>query len=562
MRPQTPALQLTRPKRIVFATILGLLLLIVPLLTLEGLVRALGWRTADDPFIHFGRVASFFSDFEYEGMAYKEVTARALYREREVAFPRTKPAGTFRIFCLGSSASAGWPHPGGEIYSAYLESALRLAYPDREIEVINVSAQAYAAYRTRLILQEVVSFQPDLIVIYAGNNEFLEPRRYATGASWYDPLATLAGNSTLYELLRGSPLGARLWPRNTLQPQVVGGVAFEQWSKIEQIPVVLRTDPAQFRKVAEHYEFSIASMLRSAKARGIPVILLTVPSNLRDWQPHVSLHAAGDRPAWDQRYAAGRAALLKGEAGAAVELLARAAALDEGHAATHYHLGRALEAAGRSEEAYASYVRARDLDANPFRAVSAFNDIVRRVGKSFGNATVLDMESAFRAASHPLAPGFDLFLDYVHPTKKGNLVVAKGVFEKIVEGGYLGPAAKAFEHVPETDDDGASYDEARDDDLHQVLLYIAMMMHQNETVVSIADRLAAMPGVLEWLEPEDARSLSAAREIFRALVELERRELLEGSVPQAEKEQLLARLNRLYRDVFGNYVEYQGRRWQ
>jgi GTPase SAR1 family protein len=98
--------------------------------------------------------------------------------------------------------------------------------PVRDIEVINVSAQAYAAYRVRLILDEVVSFQPDLIVIYSDNNEFLEPRRYATRSRWYDSLTALANYSTAYKLVRGSSLSARLFPRNTFQPHVVGGVAF------------------------------------------------------------------------------------------------------------------------------------------------------------------------------------------------------------------------------------------------------------------------------------------------------------------------------------------------
>jgi hypothetical protein len=45
-------------------------------------------------------------------------------------------------------------------------------------------------------------------------------------------------------------------------------------------------------------------------------------------------------------------------------------------------------------------------------------------------------------------------------------------------------------------------------------------------------------------------------------IELERRELLSGPVAQVEKAALEQQLNQLYRDVFGNYVEYQGRRWQ
>jgi len=60
------------------------------------------------------------------------------------------------VFCLGGSASAGWPHPPLETYSAYLERALEKAYPDRRIEMINASAHGFASYRVRAVFDRVV----------------------------------------------------------------------------------------------------------------------------------------------------------------------------------------------------------------------------------------------------------------------------------------------------------------------------------------------------------------------------------------------------------------------
>jgi len=550
-----------RVKSVFFGAILSLLLLIVPLLALEGLVRAIGWQISDDPYIHFGRVTSFFENEVFDGVEHKEVKSRDLYREREVSFPNKKVTGTFRIFCIGSSASAGWPHPKEEIYSEYLETALELAYPRRDFEVLNVSADAYAAYRNRLIFLEILAFQPDLIVVYTGNNEFLEPRRYSTRPRWYDPLAALAKRSRAYELIRGSPLGFRWFPENTLSAQSREGIAYEQWTKIEELPLVLRTDPEQLEKVVEHYEFSITSMLKVAKDKGIPVILLTVPTNLRDWQPNVSVVSAqGEQEkAWKKNYLAGRGALLRTDVKLAVEALTQAVSLDKGHAATHYYLGRALEADGRTDEAYASYDRARDLDANPFRAISRFNEIIRRIGKSFDNVKVVDMEAHFRAASHPHAPGFDLFVDYVHPSKKGNLIVAKNVYDTIVAGGLLGPTSAPFQHVPKINEYGMTYDETKDLGLQKTVLQLAMMMHQNETVVSVAERILASPG-FKSLAEFDADTVTDADELFRAVVELERRELLAGTVLQEEKDKLTSRLNVLYRDTFEDYLKFRGQR--
>jgi tetratricopeptide (TPR) repeat protein len=547
-------------KAFFFGAILWTFLLVVPLLAVEGLVRAVGWQAPNDPYINFSRVTSFFADAKIHGIAHKVVQARELYREREISFAARKLEGTFRIFCLGGSASAGWPHPHREIYSAYLESALKRAYPHRAIEVINVSAHAYAAYRVRLIFQEVLAFEPDLLVIYSGNNEFIEPRLYSTRQQWYDALESFAKQFAAYRVFRGSSIGAKLFSEQNFRAESRGGVAFEQWSKVDKLPLALRTDPGQLEKVVEHYQFSILSMVQAAKSRGVPVVLLTVPTNLRDWQPNVSVHAVKDGSqleGWKTLYVKGRAALLRGEAGTAVESLAKASALDPSHAETHYWRGRALEAAGRLDEAFAAYDLARNLDANPFRAISRFNDIVRSVGASQDNTKVVDAELIFRAASHPLAPGFDLFLDYVHPTKKGNLILARHVFDTIVASGILGPASSLFQHVPETDESGRTYDSTKDSSLQETLVVLAMLMHQYETVVSVAGHLLANPGLLGQLTPRLQQRVRTAHDIFRDVIELERRELLEGDVPAVEKERLELRMAELYRTIFANYAEYQ-----
>ena len=545
-------------KKLLFAAVMATIAVLVPLILLEGTVRVLGWKTPDDPYIHFGRFVSFFAEVEKNGVAHMQVKARALYREREVAFAKRKPVGTFRIFCIGSSASAGWPHPPQEIYSAYLERALKLAYPGRALEVINVSAHAYAAYRSRLILNEILPFEPDLIIIYAGNNEFLEPRRYATATRWYDPLSSLAENFIAYNVLRGGSTARKLFPESTFSSDERGNAAFEQWSRIEKLALALRTEPSQYEKVIEHYHFSISSMVQAAKGKGAKVILLTVPTNLRDWQPNVSVNTVqGEKHnAWREHYEAGRGALLRGDSKLSVAALTQATKLDAGHAATHYYRGRALEADGRLQDAYGSYDLARDLDANPFRAVSRFNEVIRRIGKTFENVTVVDAEAIFRAASHPYAPGFDLFLDYVHPTKSGNLIIAKSVYDAIVAGEALGPASAPFKHIAEVGKDGVTYDAAKDYSMQFALLALAIGMHQNETALNLATQLMADPEAFKQLSPERAQSVRAARAVFRDIVAVERKELLREVASAAEKASVHQRQTELFPMFFGNYSDY------
>ena len=234
-----------------------------------------------------------------------------------------------------------------------MQNALQEAYPQRSIEVINLSAHAYAAYRVRLIFQEIIQYEPNLIVIYSGNNEFIEKRVYRETPSWLKPIAEAMNRLYLVRRVKGSSLGRRLWPENTLLADERQHVGYEQWSKIEQLSLDLRKDPEQFRKVKEHYQFSIQSMVAAAQQRQVPVVLVTVPVNLRHWRPNVSYQPlqGEELQRWEDVYRDGQRLLLLGKAEDAARTLREAIHLAPVHANSHFLLGNALEATGRHEAA-------------------------------------------------------------------------------------------------------------------------------------------------------------------------------------------------------------------
>jgi tetratricopeptide (TPR) repeat protein len=275
------------------------------------------------------------------------------------------------------------------------------------------------------------------------------------------------------------------------------------------------------------------------------VLLVTVPVNLRDWQPNASLQPlAGDALArWQAEFDTGRTALLRGDADEAVRRLERATAASPDHAGSHFALARAFEALGEWERALASYQRACDLDGNPFRALSDFNRALREIAAKHENATLVDAAGAFVAASAPRAPGFDLFLDYVHPTQAGNLVVARSVFDALLGAGLLGftPGEARFVHVPAPFyEDGSPYDESRDLRMQTILFSLMGVMHQHEAMLEVARRLAAsgrptLPVVGQVLE------------VFPPYLELERRRLLGEPVDAAEARAIEERFQGFYR---------------
>ena len=557
--------EIGRPKvsgkrRWIFVIILGLLVILVPLMTLEVGLRMSGFKVPQDPFLSFGSVPDFFVKKEVDGTLYYQVAHRDVYSERLTSFPAKKGPNTFRVICLGASASAGWPHQGDEIYSAYLQQALQRAFPDRTIEVLNLSAHAYAAYRVRLIFEEALEFQPDAFVIWSGNNEFLERRVYRTGNAWAEPIFTLANKSLLYRGFRGSRVGRWLFPENTLSAYERGHHLFTMWSKLEQVAVGLRMDPDQFDAVKRHFESSMESMVDQAEARNIPVILTADPTNLREWHPAVSCNSVSGAhlAQWQSRYHEGRRELMAGRYARAIQVLEDAVALDPQYAEGYFYLGRAFEAVKQFDRAYSYYVLARDHDCNPFRAISAFEESVRQIAGRHSNVTVGGLGDAFYRATAPGIPGFDLFVDHVHPTKAGNLVAAETVFNALVKTGRLGAATAVprFTHTPKIiEAGGRPYNDWDDAAMQALLVRFYMSQHQSESIVQRSRFLLETPALRAQLTPKDVEFLEKAVPMFTQILESEERWIREDGPDPREANK--AKLLEFYKGTFEGYEEYK-----
>jgi len=524
--------------------VLWILTLAVPLAVIascEGFARvALSSGAAPDPKLTLVDIPRFFERTEIDGRPHYRIAHDEVYSRRGVVFDAEKPPDTLRVFCLGGSASAGWPHPKQEIYSAYLEQGLQRAFPDKRIQVINASAHAYAAYRVRLIFDQVIELDPDLIVVWSGNNEFLEKRTYLPTRETLEPLLAVANRLASFRVARAW-LGPRLFPDNALSGEQRQHTAYAVWSKVKQVALDLRADPEQFAQVKSHYRISIESMVERAAETGIPVLLVSVPVNLRDWHPNVSQHALSgkQRVRWKITYDAGRVAVLRGDPHLAIGNFRAALEMDPGHAETHFLLARALEQTGDATGAIQHQERARDLDHNPFRAIPDFNASLREIAILHPNAYLADAETAFSEASAPYAPGFHLFLDYVHPTRAGNLIVAETVFDRIVESGLLGRAREeSFQASPRVD-----YDESRDLTLQLAVILLFAMMHQDESLVSRA---------LDYASPAEPHLpiADAVLKVFPEAMEVERERLLGHEVDPARAKLAAATVDDFYKVRF------------
>jgi tetratricopeptide (TPR) repeat protein len=523
-----------RWKGIVFR-LMALSLPIVAFLVLEMGARLVGGPVPDrhiniTPFSVFERVT-------IDGVESYRITHKNQFPKREAAYSIDKPEGGIRIICVGGSACAGWPHPAAETFDRYLQRELEKAYPGRPVEVINAAAHGFASYRVRRIFDQMITLEPDVVIIWSGNNEFLEDREYDLSAG--DLLTGLGERSRLVQLARGLVRK----DATELSGEELEGTASFFWKKAKGEALSLRENPAKFERVKEHYAESIGYMVDEAGRRGVEVLLCTVPSNLSDWLPTVSKNGleGADIEAWEKLSDLGRRHVYEGEADEGIALMEEAISMEPEHGETYFWLGRLQEKASRPEEALASYRRAKDMDFNPFRAHSVFNETVRELAGKNDFVTLVDLEKAFDLEADGAAPGFDLFLDYVHPTKRGNLIVAEKVFQGIlgVSPGGLEPVTDDFDRMRAGGGNG--YDESTDLSVQKPLYSLYSYSHQYSAAIDQARHMQEL--YLGEPMPEDVSALSEKapekyREgyaAFRKHLEVRHRQILGERVSEAEE---------------------------
>lgn len=89
-------------------------------------------------------------------------------------FAVRKAPNTYRIFVLGGSTTYGEPWGPAGAFARWLEERLDFQAVPRDYEVINCGHKGFGSFREKVIFEEIMRYDPDLIVIYSGVNEMRE----------------------------------------------------------------------------------------------------------------------------------------------------------------------------------------------------------------------------------------------------------------------------------------------------------------------------------------------------------------------------------------------------
>lgn len=350
-----------------------------------------------------------------------------------VVLPVRKPGKDYRIIATGESSTLGDPYGYQTAYPALLGEMLADVAPARTYEIANCACVAISSLDVLWIHQRALRYDPDAILIYTGHNEVV-------GADGIDTPLQRSFRS------RGAAM-FWMWFRNLHLPMLVrslfvsekppsnvdpAGEGFGMWTmQGRMVPACSE----KHERMLRFYRENILAMLKSARSRGVDVILCTQIGNVRDQSPMGAVHGCNfnpaDEPAWQAAYDRGVAAQNSGDWSAARVALEECRRLDPDHAVARFRLGRCLDALGDSSAAFAEYIAARDLDPVHFRACSAENDVLRRVAREWDTQgrhrfLFVDLDSLLQV-DYPYGAGNTFFTEHVHPYPKGHAWIARQI---------------------------------------------------------------------------------------------------------------------------------------
>lgn len=319
-------------------------------------------------------------------------------------FDKIKKDNAFRVFVLGGSSAAGWPYVPNASFSRHLKRKLELLYPDNTIEVINCGVSAINSYTLRDFVPGILEQKPDLVLIYAGHNEyygalgagssvFLGNSRFIVNTFiWLHKFKTTLlirdFVDWIYSLFYSDAEIVEQKSDGTLMSRMIG-------------ESLIKLDSDIYWSGINQFEGNLKDILKMFDDENIPVIIGTLTMNLLDQKPFVSIDT-GNHPSAEDIFE---------------------------------DAGRQLES-GNLAEAQNLFLLAKELDALRFRAPERINTAIRQTANEF-NYSVVDIDSLFKFNSPNNIVGYNLTVDHLHPNIEGYRMIANAFYERMDELKFL-----------------------------------------------------------------------------------------------------------------------------
>lgn len=335
-------------------------------------------------------------------------TTKNIPYSNQNSFDVIKKDNSFRIFILGGSSAAGYPYTPNGDFGKYLQKKLEIIYPEKTIEVINIALTATNSYTIRDLIPGVIEQKPDLVLIYAGHNEYYgalgvgsmesigRSRKIVNLVLYLEKFKTIKLLRNLLKWISG------IFSENDNPSKTEAGTLMSRMAKEKLITY----NSEIFNEGILQFKDNLSDIIKLCKDANVPIVLSTLTSNLKDQKPFVSVTDSGYPPA-DKIFDEAKSAL----------------------------------ADGNYEVALKKFIYAKELDGLRFRAPQKINETIYELGKKF-DLPIVDVYNSFNAISPYGIVGNNLMTDHLHPTYAGYILIGQLFFQELEKHNLL-PAQNA-----------------------------------------------------------------------------------------------------------------------
>lgn len=299
---------------------------------------------------------------------------------QDQVFLAKKNPNVFRIVFLGESSINNIHH-----FLPEFSKQLKSKFPNfNEVEILNLGGKSYGSTRLLLAAKEMIQYQPDLLLVYIGHNEFEEVEQF----NLINPKNAFVGNFYYHSaLLRLASTG---FLHHTLT----------QLEKSKQAEF-LSKDPDTQRAWSYHFNLddlqermtifknNLEKLVSIYQVHKIPIIIGSVPSNI--FNPYLPKEMRADYREFNEFF-------------------------DKGDYMKAYNFGEDFLAktVGRHQSSKIE------------------NQIIRKIASS-KKIILADVEEEIKKAEPRHIPGERLFNDHCHLNEGGNKILIESFYKAIGE---------------------------------------------------------------------------------------------------------------------------------
>lgn len=360
-------------------------------------------------------------------------------------FSKRKPPGVYRIFFVGASTTRGFPFKNRKLsYCGILNEILQDVLPNHKVEVINAGYDAMSSYGVLDVVRNIVDYEPDLIFIYTGHNEFIGHFGVNSTVNFGRNHFVIDGLTRLhrFKIFLMSQLAV-------LKVKSMGKTHPSKHTGVNLFKAMLRENKVSWEDedhalALKHFERNLRAMDQIAKENHVRVAFSTLVSNVSGFSPVHSIVnpkiTSTEKDDLNKLFQHGMGALQQKHTTEAIADFKKLVSIDAGFADGHYALAKAYERVSDYSKAYEEYKMALERDKIHLRACLRFNQVIKSVAGSEGDP-VIDFNSEFEKISPHRLVGDNLFLEHVHPNVNGHLIMADVIAHFLATSDYIEPPA-------------------------------------------------------------------------------------------------------------------------